>query len=1243
MLLQRSKLAAAAVERPRLAPPWSIAVLGAGVLLVLAAIYPHETLVKRLLKAPPDHVTEAYLVNLLRTEPGNPQLRLLLARSQLQSGLYGDVQQTLAPALAAADAALREEALWLLWQSEAQQYRRLADGTPEQAAARDALRRRLVELAEGDWGEAVLIEIARKAIVFGELGVGRRLFARLAARGGGHNYFWYADAARSALASGEHRAAAEFYLIARAQAATVAEQRRYFVDALRALRAGDRNDEALDLAERELAVAPQLADDAEALELLVRIARAARRPDLADKYARRLLRLSLLEQWRREQLALAGFDARPRRVALADDARGGPQLPFDDRIYTLGFEAFLDNRKLDDAWKVAASAVRQAPDHLGWRERLARVSEWTGRPRIALEQWLYVARASNRDEAWQAVLRLAPGLFDDAALRAALHYQLAHRPDDGKLIRELAATYERLGDPQGGLRVLEQAYQRTRQPALLEALAELAERAGDDARALAYWQRLLAEAPLTPARALRVATLYLLRGQAEDGLRLLEQARADAGDDDLAFWRLTAETAALTRADATALDAYRRLVGNVAAERGDYEALRLLLEEQPLAAAQVASAAWRRFRQPPDLVNALAHYAQGEHWPEIGRLLAELDGEQLHELRRRADFLRLSAQYRLHAGQPRQARQELEAALRLAPESTATQQALLWLLIDGGDPAALRGALAAAEGDWRSQPALHDALAAAYQALSLPQVALERYLTPRLAAHRGDFLWLMNYADALEQNQEADRAWRLRRQLLREQRQQAAGRDRPDAAATDDGSRLRRAIRTRLAIGQRGGDAGFAALRELLRLDRDGERRLSPAARDVALGWLLDRNQHAAARGWLWQQYARTTARPLWGEISLALAEDDVAQASELLARHGERLPRYDRINAALRGGDLRAAQSDAFATQTEQAADDPLHLQLSDALLAHSDHLGGALAARRVGGVDEREQAAHWHLALSPRLTLDLALGSIARDNREPQQIGRTPDESYRSARLVWRHADGETRLGVASRDSLARYTPLLLEHEQRLDARLTAFAALGSEQPADESTALRVAGMKDVARVGLRYRPTQRDQWSIEQRWETFSAQTGGGLGRGRVLQVEAAHALRIAPRDLEASVFWSQHRYDRRDAPADPRLRTLLPAGAADLGPDFFLPEDFRFYGIRLSTDVRFAREYTRGWRPLASVARTWHSENGAGYELAAGVAGSVAGGDHLFLGWRLGRGGTGSGGLVREAGLTYRLHY
>jgi hypothetical protein len=776
------------------------------------------------------------------------------------------------------------------------------------------------------------------------------------------------------------------------------------------LQSGDQVKEALALAEEALVVMPPLAESTRVLELLVRFARSVRRPDLADKYARKLLRLSLLRQLKQEQLAQA-YAIRWQTVG----EKSGPQLPFDDGIYTLGFEAFLDNRRLEDAWQVAASAVRQAPDNLPWRERLARVSEWTGRPAMALTHWLYLARAKASDEAWQAILRLAPGLFDDQALLLALEHQLRQKPGDRALVVELVATFERLGQPREAMRFLEQEYRRHKQPQLLLGMAELAERMGEDEQALALWQSFMATNALTAAQSVHVATLYLLRGEQASALAILESVAAtDAADAAAAggagYWRLRASLAAQLGDDKKAAAAYRQLLAGKEALAVDHANLAgLLLDEYALEAARVSSDGWLRFRDSQLLLQALGLYATAARWPEMGKLISSLSAEESAQLRQQASFLRLSAQYLMATGQRRLALADLDAAFALAADNADVQQALLWLLIESGEGKRLRNLMAAHERHWQPDPAMHDVLAAANLALSLPDVALRRYLTPRLAAHRDDFLWLMNYADALEQNQDVDRAWRLRKQLLLDdrmrQRQQLAGEQLPRAMAA-----LRQAVRTRLRMLAEPGDPAYAMLREMLRLDRSAEGELSPSARDVAFGWLLEAEQFDAARGWLWQQYAKTAARPLWGEMRLALESGDRALAGELLDEFAPLIPRYDRIAGARLAGDLRLAQSEAFDAQTELPADDPLHQQLSEALLAHSQQLGGRVWQNDIGSVDERNTGVSAHIALSPRLSMDFVAGKIVRHNLDPASMGETPDETDYSARMAWLHKEGKT-----------------------------------------------------------------------------------------------------------------------------------------------------------------------------------------------------------------------------------------
>lgn len=1272
MLLQRSKLAAQRAERPYLAPIWLLLLMGGLIIFALAMIYPQQNLIQRVVKAPESGLSSAYVTNLLRTDPDNPRLRLLLAAQALEHGNFADLRSTLQPALEANDPALRREALWLLWQADEQEFKKQSlKGSTQLHTIRQQLARQLAELAGEDWPTEQQASIASRAFAFGEPAVGLALYRQIAERSRlpEEAADWYAKGAGIALGHALYQGSAELYLQARQKTRDPARAKNYFLTALRTLQSGNLLAEALTTAERDIG---QLANDYDTLYFVTRLARAAGRPDVADRYVRQLLRLSLLRQLEQVRLAEAHGGAWPQKVSLRSvDRSNGPQLPFDDKAYTLGYEVFLENRKLEDAWKVAASAVRQSPEDMAWRERLAKVAEWTSRPEMALEHWWHLARQTKRDDAWQAVLRLAPGLLNDNALIGALQFELAKQPNDPRLLQELIAAWERLGQPRMALDHLRQYSRINAQPRTLEMLAELAERAGDSPLALQTWQRLFSDpAEATPPRVVRAATLALLQGNNTDAMHWLELAQnkdSQPANEKGELLRLTGQVAQIEQRDQLAIRSFTALSQMPLAEASDFDALIHLLDStHPLEAASVAIRAWERFAEPKHLIKALTLYAGNEQWLTMGTLLNRLSPtakapyNTLAALRRQPEFLHLRGTYYQHTGQLADARRDIAAALALAPGSHDLQTAMLWLLIDSNDAPGLRRFLASREPAWRHDAGMHDGLAAAYLALSRPKVALDRYLTPHLGERKNDFLWLMNYADALDQNQQSDRAWRLRRHLLSAEwqsiqvsavnRKNSQNLKRQNWLSADDLDQTRRLARTRLLITQRSGDSGLDALRELLRLDRDADGKYSNAAMETAIGWLQDAGEYSAVRGHLWQQYARSQGkaanRPLWAEISVALASDDAATLRPILEQYGERLPRYDRINAAQRLGDLRLAQSDAFDTQDEQSDDDALHMQLAESLLAFSDYAGVALADRKLGAIAEQLTAADWHLALTPRLALDFQLGSLQRSNKDEAVIRNVPDERFTSLRIDWRHDDGQTTLLAEKRHSLSDYTPLQLEHEHRIDNRLSLRIGLGQHLVSQESTALRVAGMKDRASFSLSYQPTRLDRISFEQLFERYEIQTGSPVGRGTHSTLIVAHALRQESPDLEISAFWSTHRFSREASYSDPALAALLPTGTASvsaLQPSFFLPDNFDFYGIRLATDLRYERQYTRALRPYGSLAGTWHSQLGAGYDLRLGLAGSILGADHFSLTWGQSKAGIQTGGLSRDLNFNYRLHY
>lgn len=397
MLLQRSGSAARHAERPFLAPYWLIALLAATVGIALVLLYPRQDLERRLADTAETSLSAAYLDNLLRSDPNNPKLRLLLARRQVALGDTQRARETLQAVINSPEPELRRNASWLQWEILEEELRRLPkSATRQRAALLDEYKARLKQLAAEDWPLEQRIELAGKAFALNERELGRHLFEQITARLSSNDSIALLDkAAREALAEGDYRSSAELYLLARQSTPDPLLARRYYFTAVRTLQSGNQPLAALEMGERELG---DLSNDTEALILLTQLARAAGRPESADRLVRRLLQLSLQQQWQRLQIARAWGEGSFCPVGQRS-ASTGPALPFDDRVYTLGYDVFLENRKLEDAWKVASAAVRQAPDNLDWRRRLAQVAEWTSRPQIALDNWHAIARQTSEDEA----------------------------------------------------------------------------------------------------------------------------------------------------------------------------------------------------------------------------------------------------------------------------------------------------------------------------------------------------------------------------------------------------------------------------------------------------------------------------------------------------------------------------------------------------------------------------------------------------------------------------------------------------------------------------------------------------------------------------------------------------------------------------------------------------------------------------------------------------------------------------
>lgn len=1205
--------------------------VGLGLLVAagLALTFPYHSLESRIARetraVDPLHIE--YLRLWLRVRPQEHGLRLLLARQLAQigdwAGARAELQALPRPTdpQAAARVALLEIDIGF-----AEAYAHAPDD-PRRQELLAQLRAQLDAMTRTAWPASMQIELAERAAQAGAFDAAAFWHERLLAGDAPLSASAWEAAGRRMAALGASELAARLYFRAQSVATRRDEQRRLFVAALRTLQGAGLYDAALASAEVHLGA---LGNDTDTLEFLTRFALAANRPDVAQRYATRLLKLSLAPA------AIAAWQARfsapvppewialleePRLVrAQADGARPDdrlpePGLPFDDRIYTLSYEVFLANRNLKDALAVARSAVRQAPQHVSWRRRLAQVADWTGNATLALEQWHAIARLTNDAAAWREVLVRAPQVFDYVRWAEALEHELRRQRNDPgqtlQVLRELAQAYELLGEPQRAIAAVRRYEHGPHRRAVLELVADLAERTGDDALRRATLQALAREDPGDVGYALRLAAAQIERGDAPAAFAALAAVAARASAQHGDFWDAYAELARQTGHEREAIGAYRNLVESGAAEERHYTALGELLErDAPREAAALAAEAYRRFGSPYLARRALYLYQRAGDRAGARAFLAALTDAQRSALAQDPQFLYQRALIEFADARLAAALADARAALRLQPDDVEARALVIWSLIALRDAPALRASLRA----WASVAAdageLWAPFAAGWLALQEPAQAL-RYLRLKVETSN-DPLWWLAYADALDQTGAVDAAWRVRRHAWLEL---------PRAASAAHGERLREieARRVALAMAFENSDAARARLYALLR-ERRGEGGVDAAAREAALGYWIGRGSAEIAQAWLLATYANALERPAWARLSVALAEDDRAELQTLLDTLADWLPAADRIEAAHRTGRVAVAQTLAFDRLAAYPAHDDLHQRLVALATAVPPYAGFGWNALHHRPLRSRAWVADGAANVTPGLQLGVAVHQVAHESTDAAQLASVPATERLQSLWARRAIEGagELRAQVTAREGFGTSVGWVLQGSRDVAPRLRLGLRLGLDDSATDNALLRIGGRRDTLGATAYARLSHREFAAASFEANRYAALDGGAIGRGRIARIEAGHLVRTEYPDLTLRATAADLRYWPQ-AGLDARLAMLLPPAArADATNAALLPQSTTQFGAGIALGANARSGYARAWRPWAEATLLHDSTSGANIEWQLGIAGSVFGADRLEFG-------------------------
>lgn len=846
-----------ALERPALIRPVAVVVSTMTLMLAFVAVFLVQSRLQELATTQkPDALSVNYLHLLLIFQPENDEMRLELANQLESVGRYADAYEAVLPVLSKSGGPAlggRFLAIELKWMDA----NAAPASDPEHGKRLGEVVALLTRYIDQPFAKQKLERLASISLAVGRPDLAATLYERLVSADPSRETNWLALAAQNAVASGDPARAGGLYHRASVVCAEGEQAHRYALLAIDSFRAADRGQAALSLASDLVKRFPK----SEALlKKLVQLGLA--QGDLAQA-----------RQWGRHLSALA---------------------PGDLEVLAAQLKIELGANDLEAALSLAERLLllAKAPEDDAVRGQAAQIAEWAEQPARALDFWVPLARKHPQGPAMDNALRLAIGVHDEARLVSLLAARAQSQRLSTKDLAAITEGYRKIRDL-AGLRAFLRGYVALYPSERLawELLAHALDEGGRLEEALA----VLRQAENALGR-----SISSKRYQAEIWGRRKEPQRALAAlreVEDLArrtpgsaidYWREYSQLARELKQFDAFETAYNQLSQSGAADLPSIEQRIILLRTrgESANAIQIAEGASTQFKEPRLRLLAMDIAAEAGRWDEVERLRQSARKTNPQYFEQNEMYWLLSASLDAKRGDTQAPMAAYERALQLNPRSSTTKAAALWQLIDTGDLVRLRVHLPRWRADAREDPVLWPAYAAGFMKLGNAKLAVP-WFARRARARPHDALWLLTFADALDQAGRQDAAWKVRRHVFFNLRTSLRGP--PETLPRPE------YVRLLLSFDNRVTESELTALL--------GSAADEPTTRDLVVGWHISRQEFESAGRWLRRAHAARQATPVWQRLAVALSDDDKQAVESILKNEAKDLTVGDHVRALRRAG----------------------------------------------------------------------------------------------------------------------------------------------------------------------------------------------------------------------------------------------------------------------------------------------------------------------------------------------------
>ncbi len=890
---------------------------------------------------------------------------------------------------------------------------------------------------------------------------------------------------------------------------------------------------------------------------------------------------------------------------------------YDPKVFLLAYNVFVMNGSIGYAYRIAYSAVSHDPKNVMWREKLAQAALWAGNGAVALEQWMYLINNRITPEKYiKDALVLSRQIANYDAQSQIYEYLLQQSPQNKDLMLDYNISMQKRGYPGKALKMLLGIPNVESDRKFVEQLVGISSGTDEPEKELYYLQKLAALNPSDIKIRLEQARILYSRGDLEGAYRIFAETASMAGIKNINFWDQYASMALLTGHGNVAIIALKHLFN---ANVINLSALLQLIQLEQLDGQTLVAYhdALRAYRKNPHILIAKLIMTLGadlKKWYEIKLFMNSLSTKNFQKLSADPEFAMLIAQTNRKVGLVIQAFNNWSRILDLWPELSLVQEGYLWYLIENHEFRQMKYVLRKWCHILGMKPELWEVHSAALSDIG-DNISALAIAKPHYEEINQDYAKLLATADLFNQvdhtippnqNDNVFEAYYLKRRAVYLLMQEIG--PHPEKLS----------LRQKLAYSElvRSFAPASVIYNVILKISKDLFK--IPEVDDQVLAWALENRSYSLARHIIRAHKQSHSFTPPWMSLTLALEENDRDMMQFLLLDSPDLLPYRDRVTAATRTGNLALAETYAFKGLKEHPFDSNMYDLFKDTMLLRANKVSSSLSKQNFGNVSGPLSKLSFRTFVTPSVSLTpYGMAWVPRTN-DTQVIATTPDVDHKVGIKARKYVDnGWWEVDLGERKSLARVFPIIAKwHRDNLIARLNGELTLAYRDLADETTALRLGGVKDEIKMQLDYDSKSYNQYNAELSLNKYYGQDGFALGSSEILRLHWQHKFYLSYPDWNLNLYGDSLNFHTKNRVLTPLLAQLVPVEQDPLS-SFYMPVSDINSALTFGFGQQYREEYTQKWRPFAEAGILVSKLLGFGQIFEGGFATSIFGRDHLVL--------------------------